>query len=387
MKAYGVSLTLPAGPAKGFPTQAQVHATTYDSQALFFDSPNNGEDKIEYVERAYMATTHKPLDFEYGTDVLTSNQKFTNFYLKLEREEAAMYAVMATDKAADLGAQNNLQVTNLFGNPILFNYVSYWCATHIASEDVGAGSPHGCTDFAPTNAAGVKLLDGNGKALLTAYPGAITNTPFSIGSAKLKLLDIRLFDLTAKVRLPNQANPYDDASASTDYDALVPWTGVRPGIGFAIPISGTRDRWISTDQLDFSGITTTILVDYLAKPNADGTDCVATAAKPCAVKIMAAETQDFLGDVFMCSAPNPTNGRVKDYLNVGMYTSAGYILDWLKNHPHAADPEKCSIITRYSPFNNYPDFITSLTNGVKVNISQGSGFGRVVDVTLYDPTL
>ncbi|MEO6575593.1 MAG: hypothetical protein ABIP89_17215, partial [Polyangiaceae bacterium] len=282
--------------------------------------------------------------------------------------------------------------SNLFGNPILFNgFYSYWCATHIATDpDTGPGSPHDCGGlYAPTNAAGVILKDGNGAPLLTAYPGAITSTPFSIGSTSLKLLDLRLFDLTAKVELPNQLNPYDStpAATTTPYQALVPWTGVRPGVGFPIPISGTRDRWISTDQLDFSGITTTILVDYLPQPNADGSVCVASATNPCDIKILAAETQDFLGDVFLCSAPNPANIAVTDYLNVGMYTSAGYILDWLKNHPGAADPAKCSIITRYSPFNNYPDFITSLTNGVKVNISQGSGFGRVVDVTIFDPTL
>ena len=418
LKAYGVSLTLPVGnPGIGHPTPAQVHATTYDSQALFFDSIP-GQDKIEYVERAFMGTTHKPLDFEYGTDVLTSNQKFTNFYLKLEREEAAMYAVMATNKAADLGAQNNLQVTNLFGSPVLANYgfSSYACAVTTAPPPFPAGpcttdascgpAPYGfvckdpnavgappplkpkfCTDpvcggvYAPTDTAGANLLDGNGQPILTAYPGAFSTTPFTIGASPLKLLDIRLFDLAAKVELPNQADPYDNTSTATPYQVLVPWTGVRPGIGFPIPISGTRDRWISTDQLDFSGITTTILVDYLTAPNADGSECHPTAAKPCSVKILAAETQDFLGDVFMCAAPNG------DLLNVGMYTSAGYILDWLKNHPGVSDPANCSIITRYSPFNNYPDFITSLTNGVKVNISQGSGFGRVIDVTLYDPTL
>ena len=96
-----------------------------------------------------------------------------------------------------------------------------------------------------------------------------------------------------------------------------------------------------------------------------------------AIKIIAIETQDFLGDVFLCR--DPATG---DILHARMYASVETILDWIAAHPGSQDA--CDIVVRYSPFNNYPDFITSRANGVKVNVSEGAGFGRVVDATLFD---
>jgi hypothetical protein len=66
-----------------------------------------------------------------------------------------------------------------------------------------------------------------------------------------------------------------------------------------------------------------------------------------------------------------------------MYTSVDDITAWLQAHPTAQD--NCSIIIRYSPYNNYPDYITSLTNGVRLGIDQGAGKGRVTDVTVFTP--
>jgi hypothetical protein len=83
--------------------------------------------------------------------------------------------------------------------------------------------------------------------------------------------------------------------------------------------------------------------------------------------------------VFVCQDPNPNSG---DLLHVRIYDSGQTILDWLANHPGAQ--AACDIVVRYSPYNNYPDYITSRANGVKINISQGYGFGRVDDVTLYN---
>ena len=55
----------------------------------------------------------------------------------------------------------------------------------------------------------------------------------------------------------------------------------------------------------------------------------------------------------------------------------------LAAHPKAYD--NCQMIIRYSPFGNYADYITSLSGGVRLGITQGGGFGRVVDVTLFVP--
>jgi hypothetical protein len=66
-----------------------------------------------------------------------------------------------------------------------------------------------------------------------------------------------------------------------------------------------------------------------------------------------------------------------------MYTPVQDIMSWIGNHPDAQS--NCSLIVRYSPFDNYPDYISSVSNGVTVDIDPGQGFGRVVDITLFVP--
>ena len=104
--------------------------------------------------------------------------------------------------------------------------------------------------------------------------------------------------------------------------------------------------------------------------------------------IQAWETQDFLGEVFLCidpvSAANRiTAGNPGDILSAHMYSSAETVVQWLAAHPGAQDA--CGIIVRYSPYDNYPDYITSLTNGIRLGVEQGAGFGRISDATVYVP--
>jgi hypothetical protein len=66
-----------------------------------------------------------------------------------------------------------------------------------------------------------------------------------------------------------------------------------------------------------------------------------------------------------------------------MYTSAESIIDWIRTHPRAQDA--CQLIVRYSPYDNYPDYIQSTTAGVRLGIEQGAGYGRVSDVTVFAP--
>ena len=92
------------------------------------------------------------------------------------------------------------------------------------------------------------------------------------------------------------------------------------------------------------------------------------------IKFLAVETTDFLGEVFLCQDP-PTG----DLLTARMYTS-------VVDHPRLAHraprrvPRRAAMIIRYSPYDNYADYITSLLNGVRLGITQGGGYGRVVDV-------
>jgi len=367
-------------------TLAQVDSIALDTDGIFFDE-TRGYDKAEYVEREFMTQTHPlPMDFEYSTDVKVGNQQYTNWFSKLEREEKSMYVAMQTNKADLPGKENNLQVTNLFGSPLIAGqYISagakadgtpsgksaYYCAT--TNDPANCFDVNGGSMAPPTDALGKPLLDAKGQPYFSLYRGAFPDSP-TVFHAGSKALTIEQEDIdvgAAKVAIPNYADPYDLTSQATPYEVLVPWFPKRAVTGFNLPLSGTRDKFIQTAQLDFSGITTTILVDY---------DYVRDdAGKPTNVaKVLAMETQDFLGKAFLCSSGG-------DYLTAEMYTSVGTILDWIDAHPGSQDA--CGLIVRYSPFNNYPDFVSSLTNGVRVSVSQGAGFGRVVDVTLFDPAL
>jgi hypothetical protein len=200
-------------------------------------------------------------------------------------------------------------------------------------------------------------------------------------------------------------------TAST-FTPLVPWLESQPGVGFAFPIDGQHDQTVITAQLDFTGVLETYIVDYIpwvdtmgkgANPScAAGTPCNSgytcnAVSKACekddgSIQILAIEGSDFLGEGFLCQDPH-----TGDILGVHQYDSAQGVLDWLAAHPGgwnaaagAVDPSAqsaCSVIVRQSPNNNYVDYITSKTNGVKLNINQGSGQGRVTDIVLYDPSI
>jgi hypothetical protein len=98
------------------------------------------------------------------------------------------------------------------------------------------------------------------------------------------------------------------------------------------------------------------------------------------INILAIDSADFLGDVFICADP-----RTGDVLRARMYDSAQSMLDWFTGHPGTIDA--CDIVVRYSPFNNYLDKIFARKYGVSVDISKSFGAGRVDDAMLWDPAL
>jgi len=180
------------------------------------------------------------------------------------------------------------------------------------------------------------------------------------------------------VEIPLHVNPYDLTSAPPATGApavqvLVPWAPKQPGVGFPVSLDGMRDRFIETYQLDFTGTQITANVDYDFQIDQTGNPTTA-------VMFLAVETTDFLGDVFLCR-----DSSTKDLLTARMYTSVALILDWFASHPAAYND--CQIIIHYSPYENYADYITSLLNGVRLGVTQGGGYGRIVDATLFDPTL
>jgi hypothetical protein len=163
------------------------------------------------------------------------------------------------------------------------------------------------------------------------------------------------------------------ASAGT-MTVLIPWTPKQPANGFPIPISGTRNKFVSTYDMDFTGTTITadVFYDYTIDPM--------TKLPTEQVEYKAVVSSDFLGDVFLCQ-----DGNTGDILRARMYTPAAQVLDWIDAHPNTT--QDCGFIIQSSPFGNFPHNVTSLANGVTLNLTQGGGFGRVVGAILFEPTL
>jgi hypothetical protein len=327
---------------------------------------------------------------------------------------------------------------------------------------VASGAHSGCVDMKMDKNGQSPCIDTTGKPvacpattvaaphpLLWHYPGAFKRTPFGLGHSPitLKATDKQQGIGMAKITIPNFASgPYTPSplqattgvpcpmgytpsangvwcnaalSSGTNYAApsftpLVPWLEVGGGetenggpVGFGIPLDGNREQFITTGQLDFTGVLESYIVDYVPYVDKINPSCVSTGtcnagftcdpnSHKCVVdddtiNIDAIEGQDFLGQVFVCQ--DPTTG---DLLHVGMYDSALSILDWLAAHPGTdqggggnipSAQSACSIIVRSSPYATAVDDITSLSNGVFLNISSGQGQGRVTDVVVFDPNL
>ena len=204
-------------------------------------------------------------------------------------------------------------------------------------------------------------------------------------------------------------DPTNSTYVDSTIHTFVPWTPSQPGVGFTIPVNGSSDLMVQTDQLDFTGNLEEYTVDYVPYVDPALTSCAyapttapnggcntgftcqggACTASDNTIEIRAIEARDFLGEVFMCQ--DPLTG---DVLHMRMYTPVADVLAWLTAHP--GNPQnvnfgppsaqtQCGIIVRYSPFDNYPDFITSLTYGVSIAIDPGLGLGRVFDATLFNP--
>ena len=281
---------------------------------------------------------------------------------------------------------------------------AYFCATHLADTATDAmGNPsnpatyNGCTPGAPTDPTGTKLLTrDNGKPLLDGYCGIWNPTAFQVGSlSPMQIKSTDVFTQTAHVLMPNLESPYDTTSTNHPLEVLVPWQPQQEGVGYPVSANGQNDVFVETAQLDFTGQILTPVLDYLPVqcPGATGCPTVpdgsAAPAPATYVQVMAIENEDFLGDVFLCydtvTAANRqfSTGGAGDILNAHMYTSVETILQWISSHPTAQD--NCTLYVRYSPFNNYPDYIDGVKNGVRLGIEQGAGFGRVSDATIYTP--
>jgi hypothetical protein len=205
------------------------------------------------------------------------------------------------------------------------------------------------------------------------------------GANRLSFISTNANQMTAYVAIPNAPNPYNAIQASTapvpaNIQATIPWTQSYDGVGFDIPLDATHDKFIQTQQIEFTGILETYLLDVVPWTNPltnepDGT-----------LTVDAIEGDDYLGEAFLCqdigSYPVPGTG---DILGAHMYDSAASVLKWITDHP--TSEVNCQLIIRYTIYNNYVDFITSLSTGVQLSFSTGTALGRVDAVVAFDPTL
>lgn len=289
--------------------------------------------------------------------------------------------------------------------------------------------------------------------LLWRYPGAWGDTAFNLGHSPIVLHpnEEQPGIGAAKIHIPNfAAGPYTQSPIDPTLDAnnnptcpmgyslssnkvwcnaaentgtgtmapefvtLTPWQRVGGGdlqnggpVGFSIPEDGNRDQFLTTGQIDFTGVLESYVVDYVRWNDPLQPSCVSTGkcnpgytcnpnSNLCVtdddtLRIEAIEGSDFLGQVFMCTDP-----MTNDVLHMGMYDSATAFLNWLASHPGGVNPNlgpvpsaqsSCNIIIRTSPYDNAVDRAASLSTGVNVNFSGGQGQGRVTDVIVFDTNL
>jgi hypothetical protein len=381
---------------------------------LFFDSIGSGQfEQMEYVDRRFVCAdstpahpdndctnAQPPTDIIFSADVLDGIMNGYDFTRYLYRGETALYrALQEPDPASTtmppatyaIGRASNLLLTNLAGSPVLANWPSYQCAITNAGPDYVAPNGVDYPTATPEEVAacqhmtapydsrtGQLLIDADGNPIFSAYSLAfpdstgLIQSPLQLGSANLSVTtgtgvtaEQLEFEAEALVTVPT----LDGSTVTT----LLPYLPQQPSVGFPVMVNADYDQWVATAQIDFTGVTISAVVDFVQNPPPSGTPN----------QILAVESTDFLGDLFLCY-----DAATGDLLTTRMYDNVARILDWLNAHPNAyfgSDSSECNLIVRWSPYDNYVDLIETTTNGVRIDTTQGGGFGRVVGAQVYYP--
>jgi hypothetical protein len=289
-------------------------------------------------------TAQAPLDIQFIADVKDGIMNSYDFNRYMYRGETALYQMIQPEGYATAQASNAL-ISNMFGSPLI--------------QALGGVPPN--------------LLDLTGQPIAPSdYAAAAAGSgPLMLSYQQQATSPIGVSTTFAGSAQALVTYPIGKTAAQT----LIPWAPYQPGIGFDEAFYGNSalDFFIQTANIDLSGISTDIVLDYnFSPPSAQtGTN----------VEAMSAESQDYLGDVFMCWEPaaNPP------LLAVPMYTPTQAVLNWLNSVPSSyAD---CGIVVRWSPYDNYVNLIESTAYGVRLQVTQGGGLGRIVGATLYVPNL
>ncbi|MHB8419330.1 MAG: hypothetical protein ACYDCL_14730 [Myxococcales bacterium] len=350
-----------------------------------------------------------PTDLVFVADVKDGIMNNYDVNRLLKRGEAALYTAIQPPGYA-LAQASNALYSNVFGSALL--------------NAIG-GLPPGITDLTgnPLNQSDYSLALSGGTPLSLSFSptgsGAAPISPIGINATYPgeQQLAFTFPDLTTQgvADVPwtdSSGNVYPDGGCrnndsctpgmscfqhlcyATTAPTVADWTPRQSGNGFREAEYGNSmlDYFVQTASLDFTGITTSGLVDYNVfqpppswAPGSDAgytpvpvTDPMA-AGSSLLVQAMAVDSTNYLGDVFMCyeAAANPP------VLAVRMYTPTLAILNWLNSVPKSYTD--CGMVVRWSPYDNTVNLIESTTYGVRLNVTQGGGLGRVIGAHIYVP--
>ncbi len=342
---------------------------------LILNDQGHNNERFEYIDRRFVTHDREPLKFEYEALITSGNQRDSKFHRRFTRDERTLYKVMEEDKTSPPGGEgDNVRITNLVGSTVLMNNWygvsdekdAYYCAT---KEDAECTSNGADPRNSPPKVKGVMMLDDYGQPLLTNYKGAFTETVFTLGTSHIKMVQPKPLIQSALVAVPNYPNPYfpftgPGVAAAPMIETLGDWRPKAPNNGYRVVINGQRDKFIPAMSIDFTGSTLGLLLDVEQQSDKS-------------LKIVAAQSGDYMGDLFLCR--DPATG---DLLRVEQYESMAEVVNWIQEHPGSYDA--CGFIIRYSPFNNYPHMLAATKAGIVLTVNAGSGFGRISSVEIYD---
>jgi hypothetical protein len=381
MKAM-VKYLIAAGEGKE--TIQGVHDAHYNTDDLHFDSAGAGQwETAAYIDRRFVTKDIPPVAFTMTADIKNGILNDYEFVRQLYRGENLIYQAVWEDKTQGLGKASSAQITNVFGSPVLLDAyhktafkTAYECAT--ADPPLPANVCDGQKPPMNKDKTDIERNE-DGDPILRHYEGAFegNKTALALGrNTGIKVKNIQPYIASAEFILPLYENPYSPKTTLGFASKMVPFEPKQPGLGFNIPINGQLEKFISTYHCDLSGRTISMELAWdwsfdpeTLEPNKEGY-----------IDLLGFHADDFLGDVFLCH-----DSATGDLMRARMYTTTDYLLDWLIEHPKAND--ECEMVIRYSPFGNYPDFISSLKYGVMVGINQGGGKGRVIDAQFWIPGL
>ncbi len=376
-------------------TVTTIDATPLDPYSIFYDAIGAGQFEIaEYVDRRAVNTgsLKQPLDLVITADPvdgIINDYTFTAFNF---RGETAVYEAL-TQVSTDLPGAEEVLLSNVVGSPVLVNayapYGGYPCAINT--------DPSKCLGFTGP-------VDASGNPILKVYAPAWGHTIFNIASGTssspsgVQITAIQPLLGQATVSLPIYKDPYDIFNTTNKVvgavSKMIPYLPKQQYVGFPVAFDGSRDKFVSTYNVDFSGTTLSLSVDWdIPTANINAPESINKL--PVDLGIKAIETTDFFGDVFVCAETDPIS-LVPELLTVHMYTSAQNVLDYLAKYdgathsgvPYPNAVVDCGIVLTYSSYGNKLDYITSQANGFRLGINATSGtIGRIVDVTVFDPSV